>query len=187
MKFANYDLAELTLCGQEFEHYFRTAPLRGNPDWTSAVLDWFREKAGTDIRVYPPINKRREFIVDQCHTTYPVELSDELWPSVKWYDRAMLSPCGMKLVMESEWGKWGYADQSLVMVLDDACKLAVLRANVKVVVFASHEKDSNDRVVGMLQKLRKSHADPSPWLCLDVVNDATEKLPRDIRSRQLVD
>src|SRR5665213_2389498 len=121
MKFANYDLAELTLCGQEFKQHFEKAPLSGNPNWTSAVLDWFRETAALNIRVYPPVHKRREFIVDQCHTTYPEPLQGEEWPSVKWYESAMNNPCGMKLALESEWGRWGDADRSLVMVLDDAC------------------------------------------------------------------
>jgi hypothetical protein len=173
-KFENYDLDELRQCGHAFERTFAFTSLEGNRQWTPGVLEWFRQAAPASIRVYPAagMGSKGEFLVDLCHTTYAHDdETDGAWPSLQWYERTCTSPCQIKLALESEWGKWGYGDQSLVMVLDDACKLAVLRASVKVMIFSSHWKDDTNRVTDALQNLRRCHADTSPWLWLDVPND----------------
>lgn len=173
-QFLNYHMTELAACGQAFSSDFAGWMLSGNREWTPGVCEWFRRAAAPGVRVYPAagMGSKGEFLVDLCHTTYPLDIaSDGGWPSVRWYERAFASPCQMKLALESEWGKWGYADQSLVMVLDDACKLAVLRASVKVMLFSSHWTDDPARVPAALKKLRTCHGDTSPWLWIDVPNE----------------
>jgi hypothetical protein len=182
--FSNYDIAELTQCGHEFERTFVTTALCGYIPWTSGVLEWFQGTAASNIRVHPAVGEgtKGEFLVDLCHTTYPLhDETFERWPSTEWYDRALAEPCRMKLALESEWGKWGNGDQSLVMVLDDACKLAVLRASVKVIVFSSHWADKSNRVVEKLRNLRGCHGDTDPWLWIDVPND-----PKSLEGQQRV-
>jgi hypothetical protein len=121
--------------------------------------------------------------VDLCHTTYPVGQHDEAWPSCGWYERTFCTPCRMLLALESEWGTWGKPDKAFVEVMDDACKLAVLRAQAKVVVFASHWQGERRRVPDALERLRACHGDADPWLWLDVPNDPSspQRTPRDIR------
>ena len=173
-QFLNYDQNELVRCGLAFERDFCQCSLSGNQAWTPGVCDWFRNAAGPGVRVYPAAGQgtKGEFIVDLCHTTYPLDdPSDGDWPSVRWYERSFAGSCQMKLALESEWGRWGYADQSLVMVLDDACKLAVLRALVKVIIFSSHWSDDAARIPDALRKLRTCHGDTAPWLWIDVPND----------------
>jgi hypothetical protein len=173
-RFLSYDVDELVRCGEAFEREFSTCALSGNNEWTPGLCEWFRNAAADGVRVYPAAGrgKKGEFLVDQCHTTYPLdEPADGVWPSVRWYERSFSASCQMKLALESEWGKWGYADRSLVMVLDDACKLAVLRSSVKVMIFSSHWSDDASRVSTALQKLRACHGDTCPWLWIDVPND----------------
>jgi hypothetical protein len=69
------------------------------------------------------------------------------------------------------------------MVLDDACKLAVLRARTKVIIFSSHWDDPPRRVPDILLKLRACHGDTDPWLWLDVPSDRqpVARTPRAIR------
>ena len=185
-KFHNYDLAELEACGQAFVVKFRTARLSTYPEWTAAVTDWFADAHGPGVCVYPAAPScKEEFMVDQCHITYPIRMETEAWPSVAWWERAMKGPCRMKLALESEWGKWRYADQSLVMVLDDACKLAFLRSQLKVIIYSSHWDDPQDRILTALRNIRRCHDDPDPWLCVDVVNDPEDRIPRNIRRETL--
>lgn len=174
-RFSNYDVNELRSCGQEFERKFSADASLGNCGWTADVFQWFRDAAADGVRVYPTGNegKKGEFIVDLCHTTYPLdEVTDGEWPSTIWYERASEVDCGMKLALESEWGKWASRDRSHVMVLDDACKLAVLRAEVKVMIFARHLKDDLDRAPKALRELRLRHRDSDPWLWIDVPNQS---------------
>jgi hypothetical protein len=166
-QFQNYDRTELNCCGREFRAHFVKCPHVNDGEWTHAVRDWFRKAAAPGIRVYPAAGmgtaRKDEFILDLCHTTYPLDGSGGSWPSEQWYERAFGCCCEMKLALESEWG-------TFVQVLDDACKLAVLRAAVKVMIFSSHWNGPQDRVVKSLYHLRKCHNDTAPWLCIDVVS-----------------
>jgi hypothetical protein len=188
-RFNKYNAVELQKCGQEFIKAFANSSLKGNKKWSPAVFDWFRDTAASEIRPYPPssssqsTSRKGEFMVDLCHTTYPLRNSDHTWPCVAWYEKAFGCPCRIKLALESEWGKWGNGNQSLVMVLDDACKLAVLRADVKIIIFASHWGDARDRIPHAIRDLRRCHGDHAPWLWIDIPNEHKRPLgkPRDIQ------
>jgi hypothetical protein len=190
-QFANYDVKELEECGQEFERAFASCALSGNREWSPNVFKWFRETAADEVSVYPEweTGKKGEFIVDHCHTTYPIRGDEDGWPSLNWYERAFARQCTMKMAIECEWGKWANGELSLVMVLDDAAKLAVLRAQTKIMIFASHWKDERNRVPEALAKLRKCHKDSDPWLWIDVPNEPKRAAGarRNIRHGLLVD
>jgi len=188
-RFVNYDTNELAKCGEEFERAFRKCGLSGNCEWTPAIFRWFRQIRAEGVHVYPePDEGEGEFIVDHCHTTYPFHGEDSRWPSPNYYKRAFEGLCEIKLALESERGKWANSETSLAMVLDDACKLAVLRAKVKVMIFASHP-GKPDSVPEALAKLRKCHQDTVPWLWIDVPNEPRRPTgaPRGIRHGLLVD
>ncbi len=162
-RFQKYDRQELARCGTEFERKFRDFHAL---DWTHGVRDWFRNTAPLQgVRVYPGSGmgkgRKDEFIFDLCHTTYPIDSPGAAWPSQKWYERGFEHPLEIKLALESEWG-------DLVDVLDDACKLAVVRSSLKVMVFSSHWSGRTDLILSSLRKLRSCHNDSSPWLCIDV-------------------
>lgn len=163
-KFKDYSVAELDACGRAFIGKFSVDPLAAdNKVWTDAVLDWFRSTAPADVRVYPPApGARDEHIVDLCHTTYPL-ITQPYWPSVAFYERCFACHCEMKLALECEWGRSGNANHSLVMVLDDACKLAVLRARAKVMIYSTFGKNDPNRVLEALERLRGCHRDTDPW------------------------
>jgi hypothetical protein len=184
-RFHHYTAAELAECGRAFKTEFEFSSLESTAEWTAGVCDWFRRAAADGARVFPPrTGRKEEFLVDLCHTSYPPYAAGESWPCLPWYERTLDGSAKIKLALESEWGKWGVADQSLVMVLDDACKLAVLRAQTKVIIFASHWDDDRERAAKQLERLRRCHADTDPWLWIDVPNRRSTLMantPRDIR------
>src|SRR5262245_758093 len=120
-------------------------------------------------------------MLDLVHSTYPPFGSAYL--SKAYWDRAVQNPLRIKLAMESEWGHELKGDLSLARILEDAAKVAAVRADAKVIVFASHSKrSSRERVIDMLTSLRRQ-ADPSerrrarepavtPWLWVDVPWDS---------------
>jgi hypothetical protein len=102
-RFTDYTAAELEACGRAFVSDFASAALAENPEWTCALCDWFRNAAAPGIRVYAPVSGRKdEYMVDLCHTTYPLQERGESWPSLKWYERAVRCRAEMKLGLESE-------------------------------------------------------------------------------------
>lgn len=82
--------------------------------------------------------------------------------------RALEKSCRVRLALESEVGKLGNPDYSFALIMEDAIKVAVMRADVKVVVFASQPRLTADDVATALQKLRKRSDDASPWLWADL-------------------
>src|SRR4051812_13361043 len=97
-QFIEYTALELEACGRAFQQHFASCTLAGNRPWSGAIFDWFRMAAAPGMRVYPPgAGTKDEFIVDQCHMTYPVCQSNEAWPSLGWYERAVRGRCEMKL------------------------------------------------------------------------------------------
>jgi hypothetical protein len=71
------------------------------------------------------------------------------------------------------------------MVLDDAWKVAVIRATAKVVIFATHkgrdcqEKD-RQTLVDDLSALRMQSRDYAPWLWIDLPWIESNDYPRNI-------
>ena len=53
-------------------------------------------------------------------------------------------------------------------VLDDAAKLAVMRAKAKVMVFGSHTSGDQKEIVSMLQRLKDGSHDTAHWLWIDL-------------------
>src|SRR6266478_8928997 len=102
MKFREYNTTELEECKEAFCEDFSTIEHPTTADWTNALFKWFRDTAQDDIQVYPPTggSKREEFIVDLCHTTYP--LHEKGLNHTQWFREAMERPCQMKLALESE-------------------------------------------------------------------------------------
>lgn len=169
-RFTDYTPDELRLCGQAFRECFENAELSGRRAWTQAVYRWFIDVAPAGIRSY--CNPRvipdgyYEFLVDLCHTTYPP--CDDSIGRRAWYERAFSSPLRFRLALECEWDQ-SSSDQSLVAVLDDAAKLAAVRAESKVMIFGSHSKDHRAQIVPSLERLRHAADDNAPWLWIDVL------------------
>ncbi len=78
----------------------------------------------------------------------------------------MKQPCRVRLALESEWGKSGAPAATRVAVLQDASKIAAMRANVKVVVFGPENVASGNEIFADLRLLRARSEDPAPWLCV---------------------
>jgi hypothetical protein len=178
MTFKKYDSDELRRCGEEFKADFEDDGLSGTRDWTEKVCSWFAgTKTSADIRpFYHP--ETAEFIFDLCHTTYPMILPNERLCD-RWRRALDEGRCQLRLALECEWGKNGDQDESLSMILDDAWKLAVSRADIKVMVFASQQRKDREKIVFRLIQLRRHNGDRAPWLLIDVPWSNGE-LPRDI-------
>jgi len=54
------------------------------------------------------------------------------------------------------------------MVLSDASKLAAVRADVKVMIFATQDGSEAMDVAVALERLRRQCGDTSPWLWIDL-------------------
>lgn len=174
MNFVNYDAQELETCGRTLcEAAIKSESSVTN--WTVFVLDWFARAAAVDRVVWPPDATRREgeFIVDQCHVRAPKLHSGETWGA--WYDRVLSVPIEMSLALESEWGKVGTRGISTTLVLDDALKLAFMRATAKVIVFASRDGSDRQPTLDLLARMRASTHDNAPWLWVDLPWKAPRK------------
>jgi hypothetical protein len=182
-RFARYARDELQACGEAFRRHFALQEYDNCDFWTMAVFKWFTEVKGCPGCVYPRVGRKGEFLVDYCHTTYPDTRKGEEWPSMTWWRRAIEGPCEILLALESEWGKAGRAELSHVMILDDACKLAAIRAQAKIMVFSSQQGRDLNEIYELLESLRARASDLTPWLCIDVPWEETR--PRKIEFRLL--
>ncbi|MGD0462723.1 MAG: hypothetical protein ABSB74_09555 [Tepidisphaeraceae bacterium] len=167
-QFREYIGEELQACGEEFRKQFINQEYENNDRWTLEVFNWFTATKAGEGCVYPHIGRKGEFLVDYCHTSYPLKRADEGWPSIAWWKRAISGQCGLLLALESEWGKWGNRDLSHVMILDDACKLAAIRARAKAMIFSSQGGQDRGEILDLLASLRSASRDDSPWLWIDI-------------------
>lgn len=167
MKFVRYDAKELETAGRALCQSAIDLE-SGVGNWTHFVLDWFTRSAATDRIVWPPdpTSRQGEFLVDQCHVRAPQRISGESWGA--WYGRALATRFEMSLALESEWGKRGTRDLSTTLVLDDALKLAVVRASTKVIIFASRDGSDRQPTLDLLNNMRTSVQDCAPWLWIDL-------------------
>jgi hypothetical protein len=164
--FRKYTLPELDACGAAIQADCKSWSCAGTGDWTAQVKDWF---AGTTPLGLRTASSRHgsEFLVDLCHHDFPVKMDDETWHDC--WDRALYFKRGrIWLALESEQGKYGDRGASMAMILDDAMKLANLRAVAKVMLFASQAIDNRDAIVRRLRNLRSGTEDSAPWLWLDL-------------------
>lgn len=182
MMFKKYNLSELRCCGDDFANYFKHSPA----DLMSVdILRWFATTAPPDVRVYGRFVSDHEYLVDQCHTTFPKPIDNGRWHQ-RWV-RALNQPLEFRLALESEWGSEGSHSENLARVLDDAWKAAVIRANVKVVIFATTSSKKALRIIDCLEKLRSQSRDPAPWLCIDIPWAQKRVTPRTIIAEILED
>lgn len=83
----------------------------------------------------------------------------------------------MRLAVESEWGKYESLKQSLVDLLDDAQKLALVRAEAKVMLFATRRAADREGFVKRIKTVRTAASDPAPWLWIDLPWDVSATNP----------
>lgn len=179
--------------GTQLDSLPRHCRVKPTQVWTEFVLDWFAatapdqmtvdahrrhpgltdwERFGQwDDRVRAKLPKSRdtrgEFLVDLAHTTYPRYDEDAPYdPS--YYPTAIGSECRVKLALESEWGFETNPRRTLHAVLEDAAKLAALRADVKVISFGPPTSDDAEGIIESLRKLRKQADDEAPWLWISI-------------------
>jgi hypothetical protein len=164
--FKQYDLKELEECGRVFVAEFPEKPEIDTRTWTKKVLTWFGGTCPKDLRPFSHVNEGGEYLVDLCHMTLPPRNSKVGY--TEWWRLAIKGACKCRLALESEWGRKWSEEKSLSAVLEDAWKLAILRADVKVMIFASQAGHDRADVLAALQELRKGAGDDAPWLWIDV-------------------
>lgn len=178
MVFTSYNLAELRRCGDAFGREFKYSP---SDIKSKHVLEWFRDTAPSGAQVYGRYSGNGEYMVDQCHTTYPQADGKEPWH--KTWVRALGGPLQFRLALESEWGSERSHSFNLARVLDDAWKVAMLRAIVKVIIFATTTSNRARPIMDCLEKLRLRSGDVAPWLCIDIPWKQKWVAPRDLPRR----
>ena len=105
-------------------------------------------------------------MLDMTHSTFP-DYSHSLYSEAYWQE-AVRRPSKLDLALESEFGKSTNQPASKFMVFEDAAKLAVVRAKVKVLVFGTVDGSARQTIVDTLAKLRSGADDPAPWLWIDL-------------------
>ncbi|WP_164017861.1 hypothetical protein [Pyxidicoccus trucidator] len=193
-KFVRYDSAELTTAGKQLVD----AMIRGydrsleppTEAWTELVLDWFACAAGafsgqpvlvdararevradwrpffSCLRDIPMRTSRAEFLLDLTHSTYP-DYIGRYYKDAYW-DECLLGQREVLLGLESEWGRCGDVRNTRVKVLEEAVKLAAIRARTKVLVFGSNDTEQCARLIADVALLRYQVRDETPWLLVDV-------------------
>jgi hypothetical protein len=168
-RFMKYDVGELRNCGaalcdrlQKSARYLDNVRVISKGDagagsWTKYVLNWFERSAADGLTTYSRY-AHREFMFDLVHAT---------WDKRPWVD-AIGAPCKLRLVLESEWGKGNSPSSTTSMILDDAAKIAIVRADAKVMLFGSCRDGHRNEIAEVLTKLRRQTDDPAPWLWIDV-------------------
>ncbi len=184
-RFNQYTADELEACGAAFVGALTDAASSiswGETEaWTEFVLDWFSAAAPQGVlvdarspractRTSPQRCTSGEFLVDLTHSTYPQYPPIGKYPywRSEYWDAALQARCCVRLALESEWGRVGAPSQTRVAVLQDAIKVAAIRANVKVIVFGPHDTAHGEKVFADLEMLREQAEDSAPWLCVSL-------------------
>lgn len=193
-KFARYDAEELTAAGERLvDGMVRGYDLKREPPtevWTELVLDWFACAAGAVsgrpvlvdararevredwrpffacLRDIPRRDTRAEFLLDLTHSTYP-DFTGRYFTDAYW-DEVLLGEREVLLGLESEWGRFGDVRHTRVKVLEEAVKLAAIRARTKVLLFGSNGTEQRDHLFADVALLRYQARDAAPWLLVDV-------------------
>ena len=160
-RFQTYTKDELEPCFKAFKQQIKLP--KGTRRQTRRILRWFGKTAGPDVRVYPQ-DKRSEYMVDLCHIRFP---SDDK-RAQRWTTALREGRCQMRLVLESEFARPSRKGRARCQILDDAMKIAVIRADIKVMIFASNHGRDRDELFKDLASLREITGDDAPWLCIDV-------------------
>jgi hypothetical protein len=169
-KFKKYTSAELETAGDRFVAAAKSRAQDlgwSSARWTDFVKDWFAQAARSDATV-DSSTRSGEFLFDLAHTTWPAYSRTRFYTREYW-DQALKGECELLLALESEWGKRHAPEVNLAKVLEDASKLAVARARVKVVAFGSETGEADrEQIVGYLKRLRSAAKDDRPWLWVDL-------------------
>jgi len=191
-KFEKYTVEELKECGKAFVGFLDKNKellfeLPGTAEWTEVVLDWFSATASdanvVDARpskyaisdsllklrkkkILCPRNTYSEFLVDLCHSDFPSYSSFAFYSRDYWAS-ALKERRRIRLALESEWGKYSSKPANYAKIMEDATKLAVVRADCKILVFGTLDQPSHEEVIKDVGLLRKQTGDKSPWLLID--------------------
>ncbi|WP_148314177.1 hypothetical protein [Sorangium cellulosum] len=191
-RFSTYTRDELVRCGESFKKdiisYVDILNLFTTYQWTDFVIHWFAcaapYPAGNSIITYaheprastpwqtlcgdkeiarrePGPRNHGEFLLDLTHVDVepmPV-MTQGGWTA--WATR-------IRLGLESEWGHQASPRYNIERVLIDAAKLAAVRAQAKVMIFASTNTQNRDDIVECLSRLRSTSDDSVPWLWFDI-------------------
>lgn len=103
------------------------------------------------------------------HSTNPIPTTNEE-PGPYW-QRLLNKPFEIKLALECEWGGRAGFDGRRRLVLVDALKLSVLRAQAKVMVFGCAKPQHLQLVAESLKQLRTVARDDAPWLVVGISDD----------------
>ncbi len=111
-----------------------------------------------------------EFLVDLCHTTFPKY--EEGWGTAaywaKAFDSAREAP-SIRLALEREFGSSKDAGRNLHQVMEDASKLFALRARVKVMVFASVNRDNREKILHLARQIAgHDRGSETTWVWIDL-------------------
>jgi hypothetical protein len=198
-KFTNYTRAEANEVAQTFVAEARQVkPTAADTElWTEWVLDWFADAASTEVVVDARGSRCAgasvgrqyvlsrtdfhagwavtrttggEFLVDLCHTTFPKYEGD--WGSRAYWERAFVNPKQpptIQLALESEFGSSTSEELNLHRVMEDASKLLVLRARVKVMVFASVHRDNRQKILALARQIAgHDRGRETTWVWIDL-------------------
>lgn len=163
--------------------------------WTEWVLDWFAASASTSAAVdarssrcgegrnggwplstlqafHPDWKTPRatggEFLVDLCHTSFP---DYNHWGTPEYWQQAFKTsnkPPEILLALESEFGSSANDKLNLHRVMEDASKLLVLCARVKVMLFASTTVASRDEILDLAKKMVTHDRSGATWVWIDL-------------------
>lgn len=181
-RFSEYDARELEQAGAELVDLFRrlwAVSEIGTEQWTELVLDFFAARAVSGALVearasrlssevsqfraeLPARHTYGEFAsFDMLHSNNPgpneYSSKDEYWNAL------LARPFEVFLALESEWER-GTREVTRAEVLNDAVKLAMVRARSKVMVFGARAADDAATLFSDIKQLRLVARDDSPWL-----------------------
>ena len=165
--------------------------------WTAWILDWFSASAGRDVVVDAkprqlaldghalPLGTGRgplaretvgEFLVDLTHGTFlPYVRPNALahgWGTVGYWQDTFADgapPRRLKLALESEMGSERNDRLNICRVMEDAAKLFVISADVKVVIFASRGDGDRATLIGLARRMAEmDETKPKAWMWIDL-------------------
>jgi len=104
-------------------------------------------------------NTAGEFLVDLSHSSFP-RYQQAGWSGVDYWNQVFQrdqagqsQERALKLVLESEFGSQQSSDLNLHRVMEDACKLWMVKASIKVMVFASTDGDNRTNIMRFAQEV----------------------------------
>lgn len=175
VRFDDYTAKEAEAVAREFIAAASGANLVHTAEWTDLILGHFKRTADESkvvVDARPSVTRRTwgEFMVDLSHSTFP-RYESVGWNSVAYWKAAyqgVVSP-RLCLALESEMGSSGSSALNVCRVMEDAAKLFVLQADVKVMVFASCGPTNRDEILGLAHAMaQRDQTRTACWLWIDL-------------------